>query len=147
MEKLKRLQDFAVPANTSWEIKARERQKNRKWQKHSQDIALRILRILRSTGTTQSELAVRMNVSAQQITKIVKGTENLSLETIGKIETALGVSLFALPEYKHVEMYMLIQQSVAVKPKEVFTQILYEEQEYVYSKSTITNKKPFSSLF
>jgi len=38
-------------------------------------------------------LADKMEVSAQYINKIVKGSENLSLETISKLENALGIQL------------------------------------------------------
>ena len=38
---------------------------------------------------TQKQLAERMNCSQQYISKILKGKENLSLETLTKIENAL----------------------------------------------------------
>jgi plasmid maintenance system antidote protein VapI len=41
-----------------------------------------------------------MNVSAQQINKIVKGKQNLTFETIGKLEDALGISLIEIIDYK-----------------------------------------------
>ncbi len=34
-----------------------------------------------------------MNVSPQQISKIVKGQENLTLETISNLEIALGIQI------------------------------------------------------
>ena len=36
-----------------------------------------------------------MNVSPQQISKIVKGQENLTLETISNLEIALGIQIMA----------------------------------------------------
>ena len=42
---------------------------------------------------TQKDLAEIMNVSPQFINKIVRGQENLSLETIGKLSRALGIKL------------------------------------------------------
>jgi transcriptional regulator with XRE-family HTH domain len=42
---------------------------------------------------SQKELAERIGVSPQQVSKIVKGNENLTLETISKLEAALGVPL------------------------------------------------------
>ena len=38
---------------------------------------------------SQKQLAERMNCSQQYISKILKGKENLSLETLTKIENAL----------------------------------------------------------
>ena len=45
---------------------------------------------------TQAELAEKMGVSRQQVTKIVKGQENFTFETIGKLEKALGVKLMTI---------------------------------------------------
>ena len=56
-------------------------------------IALRILRVLREKQMTQKDLAERMGVSPQYINKIVKGTENLSLETIASLNDALSINL------------------------------------------------------
>ncbi len=41
-----------------------------------------------------------MGVTPQYINKVVKGRENLSLETISKIEKALEISLVEVPEYE-----------------------------------------------
>jgi transcriptional regulator with XRE-family HTH domain len=48
---------------------------------------------LREKGMTQKDLAEKLNVSPQQVSKIVKGKENLTLETISKLEYVLGVEL------------------------------------------------------
>lgn len=42
---------------------------------------------------TQSALAEKMNCSQQYISKILKGQENLSLESIWKIESVLEIDL------------------------------------------------------
>ena len=42
---------------------------------------------------TQKQLAERMNCSQQYISKILKGKENLSLETLTKIENALDIQI------------------------------------------------------
>ena len=42
---------------------------------------------------TQRKLAEKMGVSPQYINKVVKGKENLTLETIAKIEDVLGITL------------------------------------------------------
>ncbi|MBO8474463.1 MAG: helix-turn-helix transcriptional regulator, partial [Bacteroidetes bacterium] len=43
-------------------------------------------------------LADKMGVKAQYISRIVKGTENLTLETISKLEKALGKDLMSIPD-------------------------------------------------
>jgi ribosome-binding protein aMBF1 (putative translation factor) len=48
---------------------------------------------LKAQHLSQKNLAERVNVSPQQINKIVKGKENLTLETISKLELALGIRI------------------------------------------------------
>lgn len=43
-----------------------------------------------------------MNVSAQQVNKIIKGKQNLTFETVGKLETALEISLMEIIDYKPI---------------------------------------------
>jgi hypothetical protein len=45
---------------------------------------------------SQAVLAERMGVSRQQVTKIVKGQENFTFETIEKLENALNVTLMTI---------------------------------------------------
>ncbi len=42
---------------------------------------------------TQSNVAQRMGCTQQYISRVLKGTENLSIETIFKIEEALGLQI------------------------------------------------------
>ena len=44
-------------------------------------------------GMNRKQLAEKMNCSPQYISKVLKGRENLSLETLSKIEMALGISI------------------------------------------------------
>lgn len=85
-------------SSVDWRHRADYQRKNRAWLKKSVEIALRILDALDNRRMTQVELANRLNVSRQHISKIVKGQENLTLETIARIEEVLGVVLIAIPE-------------------------------------------------
>jgi transcriptional regulator with XRE-family HTH domain len=82
---------------SGWLKDAQWRSENRAWLKHSQAIAIRILRTLRAKNVSQKELAEKIGVSPQQINKIVKGRENLTLETVSKLEAALDIVLLMLP--------------------------------------------------
>lgn len=44
-------------------------------------------------GLTQKSVAERMGCSQQYISRVLKGTENLSIETISKIEEALELEI------------------------------------------------------
>lgn len=61
----------------------------------SKKIALKVLLKLEELGWTQKLLAEKMNVSPQQVSKIVKGSENLTLETLVKLESILQIELLA----------------------------------------------------
>jgi transcriptional regulator with XRE-family HTH domain len=52
-----------------------------------------VLKALEEQNLTQKDLAEKMQVSPQQISKIVKGHENLTLETIANLEIALDIKI------------------------------------------------------
>jgi antitoxin component HigA of HigAB toxin-antitoxin module len=66
---------------------------NKAWLDKSGHIAVTLLLTLDKLQLTKKDLAERMGVSPQQITKIVQGEENLTLQTITKLEAALGIEL------------------------------------------------------
>jgi transcriptional regulator with XRE-family HTH domain len=66
---------------------------NVKWIRRSQFVALAILTALDDQGISQKALADRMGISAQQINKWVKGSENFTFETIAKLEDVLNIEL------------------------------------------------------
>jgi transcriptional regulator with XRE-family HTH domain len=90
-------QDNSVLEKIKWRIE------NRAWLRRSQSIALKILLRLDEINITQKELAERMGVSAQMVNKLVKGSENITLETISKLEKALGMELIQVNGYEKVE--------------------------------------------
>lgn len=77
--------------------RAEERKQNREWMRMSQEIALGIHRHLRLTKTSQREFAEQLGVSPAYVGKLLKGRENLTLETIWKIQEVLGISFFQSP--------------------------------------------------
>ena len=84
--------DTSSAAAIKWRVE------NRAWLKKSQAIALKILQTLKAKGSNQRELAEAIGVSAQQVNKWVKGNENFTLETLVKLEAALGVSLIEVSQ-------------------------------------------------
>jgi ribosome-binding protein aMBF1 (putative translation factor) len=98
-----RLKKITSDEKSQWVDKAEWRLANKGWLKKSAGIAVRVLLVLKEKGITQKELAEMMSVSPQQINKIVKGQENLTLETLDKLERALGISLFELPGIKSAD--------------------------------------------
>ena len=80
-------------AKTSWREEAEYRRNNRRWLRYSGFIALKIIHRLDELDLSKHELAQKMNCSPQYISKLVKGQENLTLETIAKLEDVLGIDL------------------------------------------------------
>ena len=87
---------------SNWQAKTEDRQSNRKWLRYSSNIARRILVAINDIdGLNQKKLAGQLSISQQRISKILKGQENLTLETIAKLSEALGTELISFPEYKY----------------------------------------------
>jgi DNA-binding XRE family transcriptional regulator len=85
-----------------WLQKANYRKSNKKWLGYSRKIALRILAAMEDIPKmTQKSLAKSLDVSPQHINKIIKGQENLTLQTIAKFSDILGVELIAFPAFKY----------------------------------------------
>ena len=76
-------------------LENQQRIKNRAMLRESQQIALKVLMKLDKLGWTQKDLAAQMEVSPQQITKIVSGKENLTIETQIKLQTILDIPILA----------------------------------------------------
>lgn len=66
---------------------------NKSWLRYSQRIAMMMLDRMEELGLTQKLLAERMGCSQQYVSRVLKGTENLSIETIFKIESALELNI------------------------------------------------------
>lgn len=90
---LEKLSAMASARTEEAKMRADKRKANRAWLKMSQDIALAISYYLRKSGGTQKELADKLGVSTAYVTKLMKGNENLTIETICKLQDALGKEL------------------------------------------------------
>lgn len=81
--------------------KLKYRVANKKWLDYSAQIAMRIDAIIdEKIDFNQISLADALKVSPQQVSKILKGEQNLTLKTIGNLSDALGIELISFPAYK-----------------------------------------------
>ena len=97
-----KLKELSNGKKSNWKIKAEYRIKNKKWLSYSSNIARRVLVAIGDIeDLNQRKLAYQIGVTPQYISKIVQGRENLSLETIAKLSTALNVELISFPQYKY----------------------------------------------
>ena len=114
---------------SGWREKAEFRRANRNWLVRSAEIAIRILGELHRKGISQAELARLMDVSTQQISKLVKGQENLTLDTISKIELALDISLINVAKplkSKEHGFYTLVENAKLTETIEMESAVIKE---------------------
>lgn len=90
---IEKLEKYASTTPSKWREALEYRQENKAWLRYSQRIAMLMLDRMDELGINQKQLAQMMNCSQQYISKILKGRENLSLETLAKIESTLGLSI------------------------------------------------------
>ncbi len=90
---LEKLNKLAKPRSEAAKERARFRMESYGWRRMSQDVALAILHHLRENGISQKKFAEMMGVSAPYVAKLLKGTENLTLETINRIEETLRTEI------------------------------------------------------
>jgi len=112
--------------NENWE------NKNQDWLDFSFKIALKVLLILCEKNISQKKLAGLMKVSPQQVNKIIKGHENLTIETIFKLEKAMGVKLISIGNNEKGLLKPAMKQNKISKRKQC------------YSLPFIINNKPKS---
>ena len=63
------------------------------WRKYSQFIATQVARSMGEKAVTQKMLADRMGCSQQHVSALLKGGSNLTLESISRLEEALGIDI------------------------------------------------------
>ncbi|MBE0393164.1 MULTISPECIES: helix-turn-helix transcriptional regulator [unclassified Flavobacterium] len=101
-ERLDKFEKLVSDKPSNFLSKLAQYKANKKWIDHSFNVATTVLEALKHKGMSQKDLAKKMNVSAQQVNKIIKGKQNLTFETVGKLEDALGISLMEIISYNPV---------------------------------------------
>lgn len=121
MENIEVLNRLTECEESGFVERARERRSNAQWLKKSAQIAVRVLRRLKEMNMSQKDLAVKLGVAPQYVSKVVKGQENLTLETICKLETILGIVL-ADTQINNVSTSYREPETVSYgEPRAVFT--------------------------
>lgn len=135
MTTLEKLKQISEPAPSNWREQAQWRKDNRDWLRKSGRIAVAVLAAIDADpDMSQTLLAEKMGVTKQYISKIVKGQENLSLQTICKLESALGITLVEVQSPRAPQM----ATPAEYRPHQWLTskQIIMEmSSAYAYSES------------
>ena len=96
---------------TEWETLALQME-NDEWRDLATSIAITGLALLRQQGMTKQQLAEKMGVKPQYVSRVVKGHANLTLDTIAKLEKALGESIVSVSDPTDV----VVATSVLIHP-------------------------------
>jgi len=87
------LEAHQSPTPSRWREEAQWRRDNEYWLKYARYITLQVLRAMEEQSITQVELAKRMGCTQQYVSNLLKGSSNMTLETIARLENALGIDL------------------------------------------------------
>ena len=90
---VQKLSEHKSSTPSRWREEAEFRVANKSWLRYSQHIAMLMLDKMEELHMTQKILAKKMGCSQQYVSKILKGREDLSIETLCKIEDALQITL------------------------------------------------------
>lgn len=95
---VEKLREHRSTTPSKWKEDAEFRNASKSWLRYSQQIAMKMLDRMEEQQLTQKALAERMGCSQQYVSKILKGRENLSIETLWKIEEALQMPILTQME-------------------------------------------------
>jgi len=89
----KNLNNIVTGTAKQWAGQVATYQNNKRGIKRAQHFALDLMDYLEEKKISQKELATLMDVSPQQVNKILRAKANLTFDTIDKIAEALGVTI------------------------------------------------------
>ena len=72
------------------------RKENASWLRWSRQLAVTLIGYMQDNGLKRADLALKLGVSPQYVSKLLSGTENLSFKSIANIEDRLGISCIAM---------------------------------------------------
>ena len=80
--------------SSKWRENAQWRRDNEKWLEYARIITVNVLKAMDEQSVTQVILAERMGCTQQYVSNLLKGSSNMTLETIAKLESALQIQLW-----------------------------------------------------
>ncbi len=75
---------------------AQERDSNSRWLAWSRNVALRLIRYMEDEDINRQQLATRLKVTPQYISKVLSGNVNFSFKTICEFENKLDIELITI---------------------------------------------------
>ena len=71
------------------------RQENALWLKRSRSVALAIIDYMQTNSLSRNDIADRLGVTPQYVSRILSGKVNFSFKTVSEIENRLGIMCFS----------------------------------------------------
>ena len=68
------------------------RRENAGWLRWSRQLAVTLIGYMQSNGMKRADLAAKLEVTPQYVSRLLSGTENLSFKSIANIEDKLGIT-------------------------------------------------------
>lgn len=99
-------------AMTDWEKQALKIEHD-EWRELATSIAITVLELLDQNSMTKQQLAEKMGVKPQYVSRVVKGQANMTLDTIAKLERALGETIITVSD----PTSLVSATSVIISPK------------------------------
>lgn len=93
---IKFLKSYQSESASKFAEEAKWRNKNASWLKWSRQMAVILIGYMQDNGMKRADLASKLGVSPQYVSKLLSGTENLSFKSIANIENKLGIVCFAM---------------------------------------------------
>lgn len=87
------LKTHESPVPSRWKEDAQWRRDNEFWLKYARFITMRVLQAMDEQSVTQVQLAGRMGCSQQYVSNLLKGSSNMTLETIARLEKVLNLDI------------------------------------------------------
>lgn len=103
-----------------WRENAQWRRDNDDWLRYAQFITLQVMKSMDEQGVTQKQLAERIGCTQQYVSNLLKGSTNMTLETIARLEKALNIDIVksALTFVSEFTSFEPEQKGVAEPPLE-----------------------------
>lgn len=90
------LEAHAIAAPSQFVADAQWRKENESWLRWSRQLATALIGYMQDNKIKRAELAQRLDVSPQYVSRLLSGKENLSFKSIAHIEECLGLNCMSL---------------------------------------------------
>ena len=110
------LREHEHPGTDAFRKEAQYVKDNWEWLKYSYAVAIKVRHRMSDLGMTQKQLAEAMGCTQQHVSVLLGGRSNLTLETLAKLEKALGMDLIGKELTRFVEQYAPAQRTYLCDP-------------------------------